>query len=204
GSAKGKKLFRCSSCGRYFTRIPTWEPSMQSFYIPEVVRTYMSHYSGGGRFSKVERVSKLVARRKAITYAEKVSTLFRLEASKDVVEVSSLDLSTGRITLDLDLSVPPKDAITSVAFYEYKYHFKPEEAVLVGRSALLDTPLYTSRSRVGSSLRFTGRLRVFVNWVRELRNEKSVLVLTFRVRRPIITTVLLAPKNSSYENPQES
>ncbi|MEO3993834.1 MAG: hypothetical protein QN229_05995 [Desulfurococcaceae archaeon TW002] len=201
GSAKGKKLFRCSSCGRYFTRIPTWEPSMQSFYIPEVVRTYMSHYSGGGRFSKVEKVSRLIARRKAVTYAEKVATLFRLEASKDVVRVSFLDLSTGRITLDLDISVPPKDSITSVAFYEYEYHFKPEEAVLVGRSALLDTPLNTS---IGSNPRFTGRLRVFVNWVHELRDEKSILVLTFRIRRPLITTVSLAPENPSYEGPQES
>lgn len=203
GSAKNKKLFKCVSCGRHFTRIPTWEPSMQSFYIPEVVRTYMNYYSGGGRFSKVERVSRLVARRKAVIYAEKVATLFRLEASKDVVRISSIDLSRGKLTLDLDLSVPLKDSITSVAFYRHEHHFRPEDAVLIGRSALLDTRLSVVRSRVNSSLRFKGELRVFVSGLDEL-SRKSVLVLTFRVRRPLITTVSLTSEESSYEDPQES
>ncbi len=198
GSAKNKKLFRCSSCGRYFTRVPTWGPSMQSFYIPEVVRTYMNYYSGGGRFSKVERVSRLVARRKAVIYAEKAATLFRLEASRDFVEISSLDFSTERLTLNMNISVPPRDAITSVALYEYRHHFKPEEAVLIGRSALLDVSLNTSRSRVNSSSRFAGELRVFVSGLRKLREEKrSILVLTFRIRRPLITTASLAPQNTS-------
>ena len=203
GSAKSKKLFKCVSCGRYFTRTPTWEPSMQSFYIPEVVRTYMSYYSGGGRFSKVERVSKLVARRKAITYAEKVATLFRLETSRDTARISSIDLSKERLTLDLNLSVPIKDSITSVALYKYKHYFKPEDAVLIGRSALLDAHLSIARGRVNSSPRFTGELRVFVSGLSEL-SRKSVLVLTFRVRRPLITTVSLTPEESSYEDPQES
>ncbi len=201
GSARGKKLFRCSSCGKYFTRAPTWEPSPQSFYVPEVLRTYMNHYSGGGRFSKVERLSRLVARRKAITYAEKVATLFRLEASKDSARISSLDPSTGRLTIDLDLSVPLKDSVTSVALYEYRHHFKPEEAVLIGRSALLDVPITTSKTRVGRSARFAGKLRVFVDGVGRLSNEKSVLVLTFRVRRPLITVASLTPEKPSYEGP---
>lgn len=201
GSAKGKKLFKCSSCGKYFTRAPTWEPSTQSFYIPEVLRTYMDHYSGGGRFSKVERLSKLTPRRKAITYAEKVATLFRLEASKDSVSVSSLDPGTGRLALDLDLSVPPKDSITSVSLYEYRHHFKPEEAVLIGRSALLDVPVTTLKTRVGESPRFTGRLRVFVSGLSDLSNGKSVLVLTFRVRRPLIAVVTLTREKPSYDSP---
>ena len=194
GSAKNKKLFKCVSCGKYFTRIPTWKPSMQSFYIPEVVRTYMNHYSEGGRFSKVVRISKLIARRKAITYAEKVATLFRIEASKDVAGISYLDKTSGKLILDLNLSIPLKDSITSVALYNYSHHFKPEEAILIGRSALLDIPLTTSRSRVNYIPRFVGKLRVFINDVSELGfSRKSVLVLTFRVRKPLITTVSLTP-----------
>lgn len=40
GSVGGRKQFRCTSCGNYFTRVPMWSYSKHSLYNPEVLRLY--------------------------------------------------------------------------------------------------------------------------------------------------------------------
>lgn len=186
GSAGGRKQFKCSSCGKYFTRVPTWSYSKHSLYIPEVLRLYSFSRSGGGRWTK-DRVieGRILASRKAVLYAEKVGNMFRLATQADKVEVVAVErFGRGlKLVIELDVALPRSgDSLTSVALYS-RGSRAGDLGEVAARACLLDVPL-----RPVEGLRFRGRVAVLLDALKEVE-KKVALVSTFRIRRPHVSLV---------------
>jgi len=170
GTVVVRRKFRCSDCGRWTTRYPTWGPGWLS--IPRALREYMLYLTHGGRYAK-ERGGYSP---KLVRYVEKAATLFRLAASNDVVR---LEPEEG--TVELDVTVPREgDVITSVGLYRAKQRLDPA-----------DPPEVLWWERVEVQLKPTAVLRRVPRFrgtlkLKEEPRGRPLLVLTFSIRRPLV------------------
>jgi len=169
GAVVVRRKFRCSDCGRWTTRYPTWGSGWLS--IPRVLREYMLHATGGGRYAK----ERGYCRPKIVTYVEKVATLFRLAAEGDAVR-----LRPGSKTVELDIVIPREgDVVTSVGLYRAKQRLDPADPPEVLWWDRVEVKLKPT-SAVGRTPRYRGVLELGAR-----PRGRALLVITFAVRRPL-------------------
>jgi len=170
GAVVVRRKFRCSSCGRWTTRYPTWGPGWLS--IPRALREYMLYLTGGGRYAK----ERGWYNPKLVRYVEKAATLFRLAASSDVAR---LEPEEG--TVELDVAVPREgDTVTSVGLYRAKQRLDPAEPPEVLWWERVEVQLKPT-AVLGRVPRFRGTLKLG-----EVPRGRALLVLTFSTRRPLV------------------
>ena len=173
GTVVVRRKFRCSDCGRWTTRYPTWGPGWLS--IPRALREYMLYATDGGRYAK----ERGCYRPKVVTYVEKVATLFRLAASGDTVR-----LRPGSNAVELDVAVPREgDTVTSVGLYGAKQRLDPAEPPKLLWWDRVEVRLKPT-SVVGRVPRYRGVLELGAR-----PRGRALLVITFAVRRPLVARV---------------